>query len=80
MKRYYKYVYGNHIAGIGIGPGGGIEITEKEYKDILSVIRAKPDRTDTIDYKLREDMTWEAYTIDPSPKDGEVDDGFAILV
>lgn len=58
--RYYKDIQNGFIVAIGTG-GGGIEITEIEYESILAVIRDKPARTDTTDYHLLEDLTWEEY-------------------
>lgn len=52
------------------------EITEEEYNTILSVIRNKPPATETTDYRLRDDLTWEEYTVDPpdpEPVDEESD-------
>lgn len=80
MKRYYKYVYGNYISGIGFGSGGGVEITEEEYNTILSVIRAKPARTDTTDYKLTVDLNWEPYPVDPPSDEIDADEALAIIV
>ncbi len=58
--RYYKTISDGYITAIGTG-GGGTEITGREYDQIMSVIQSKPPRTDTTDYHLREDLTWEAY-------------------
>ena len=71
--RHYKQIDNGYIACIGMGKGG-TEITEDEYNTILSVIRGKPPRTETTDYRLREDLTWEAYSIDPPDPDPEIDD------
>lgn len=63
--RYYKHIQNGFIAAIGTG-GGGVEITENEYESILAAISEKPARTETTDYHLREDLTWEEYErIDP---------------
>lgn len=71
--RYYKQVSDGYILTVGTGEGG-TEITEDEYNTILSVIRDKPPRTETTDYRLREDLTWEAYSVDPPDPDPEIDD------
>lgn len=71
--RYYKQIFDGYILAIGTG-NGFEEITETEYEDIKSAIAAKPQRTDTTDYRLRDDLTWEAYEIDPPDPDPEVDD------
>lgn len=69
--RFYKDIQDGFIAAIGTG-GGGVEITETEYNSILAVIQSKPARTDTTDYHLRQDLTWEEYErIEPQPDDDE---------
>lgn len=71
--RSYKSVFGGYILSVGTG-NGGTEITEDEYNEILSVIHNKPKATDTTDYRLREDLTWEAYPIEPPDPDPDIDD------
>ena len=68
--KYYKIISDGYILAIGTG-NGGTKITESEYNEILAVIHAKPTRTDTTDYRLREDLTWEAYEIEPPELDPE---------
>lgn len=70
--KYYKQISDGYI--ICIGTGGGKEITESEYNKILAVIHDKPKATETTDYRLREDLTWEAYPIDPPDPDPEIND------
>lgn len=66
--RYYKIVENGYITAVGTG-GGGTEITETEYNQILTVIQQKPQRTETTDYHLLPDLTWEEYQrIDPEPE------------
>lgn len=71
--KYYKYIDNGYILAVGTG-GMGEEITEAEYNEILAVIRNKPKGTETTDYRLREDLTWEAYPIDPPDPDPEIGD------
>ena len=68
--RFYKDIQNGFIAAIGTG-GGGVEITETEYETILEAIRNKPSRTDTTDYHLREDLTWEEYERIEPPDESE---------
>ena len=70
VMRYYKDIQNGFIAAIGTG-GGGVEITETEYESILAVIRNKPARTETTDYHLREDLTWEEYERIEPPDESE---------
>ena len=69
--RFYKDIQDGCIVAIGTG-GGGTEITETEYNAIMAVIQGKPARTETTDYHLLEDLTWEEYErIEPSHEDEE---------
>lgn len=80
MRRYYKSVADGYILGVGIGCAG-IEVCKEEYDEILSVIRNKPERTNTIDYKLKEDLNWEPYSIEPPEEDElDADEALAIIV
>lgn len=74
--RFYKIIDDVYILAIGTGSGGE-EITEAEYNEIMSVIHAKPSATETTDYRLREDLTWEAYPVDPPEPDPEVNEAEA---
>lgn len=73
----YKSIIAPYITCIGEKNNladGEIEITEAEYNEILSVIRDKPKGTDTTDYRLREDLTWEEYEVEPPDPDPDIDD------
>ena len=71
--RYYKTIDSGYILGIGTGNGGTV-ITEAEYDEIMAVIRAKPADTETIGYRLKTDLTWEQYSIDPPDPDEDIED------
>lgn len=60
---YYKTVKNGYILSISTG-SGEIEITEEEYNAIMSAILNKPAPTESIDYMLKEDLTWEAVEIE----------------
>lgn len=62
--RYYKVINDGYILLIGKGNGGD-EITEQEYNEIMSAIQNMPTPTEDTGYRLKEDLTWEAYTIEP---------------
>lgn len=70
--QFFKVVENGLILSIGTGTTGNI--TEAEYNEILAVIHEKPPATETTDYRLREDLTWEAYPIDPPDPDPDIDD------
>ena len=74
--RFYKQLSAGYILALGSGLGGE-EITESEYNEILAVIHNKPAATETTDYRLREDLTWEEYEIDPPDPDPEIDEAEA---
>ena len=71
--RRYMIIDRGYILAVGTGTGG-TEISEAEYSEILSFVRNKPSPTDTTDYRLREDLTWEAYEVDPPDPDPEIED------
>ena len=77
--RYYNIVDNGYILAIGTG-AGGTEITEAEYDQILAVIHAKPVKTETEDYRLRDDLTWEAHAVPPPESDPDVDDSEALQI
>ena len=74
--RRYMIIERGYILAVGTGTGG-TEISEAEYSEILSFVRNKPSPTDTTDYRLREDLTWEEYEVDPPAPDPEIDEAEA---
>lgn len=79
--RYYKLVDGGYILGVAIGTGaGGTEITSTEYDEIMTVIHNKPQATATTDYRLKTDLTWEEYEVEPDPPSDEIDDSEALEI
>ena len=73
IMRYYKTISNGYIISIGIGEGG-TEITESEYSEIVSVIAEKPETTETTDYRLKDNLTWEFYEVEPvTPEPTEQD-------
>lgn len=74
--RFWKTVDSGFFHAIGTG-NGGEEITEAEYDTILEVIRNKPQQTGTTDYRLRENLTWEAYEVEPPDEDPDIDEAEA---
>ena len=65
--RYYKSTANGYLNSVGKG-NGGTEITEQEYNEILNVMANKPEATETTDYMLRDDLTWETYEVEPIPE------------
>lgn len=79
--RYNKYISGDEIIAIGMG-AGGVEITETEYNKIMSIIRNRP-AAEGKGYRLKTDLTWEAYDLPPEPKpsdDDEISDDEALSI
>lgn len=56
--KYYKNMDNDYIQCLSTGTGQ-IEITEAEYKQILSVCEKKPTDTDGFYYRLSNDLQWE---------------------
>ena len=76
---YYKMTSNGYILAIGTGTGGE-PITEEEYNTILTAIRNKPQATETTDYMLKTDLTWEPYTPEPGEPDPTSDELLSILL
>ena len=79
--RYYKQGENGYITSIGTGYGG-MEITEAEYSEIMTVIQNRPQETATTGYRLKENLTWEPYEKEPEPEPSEIDEteAFNILI
>lgn len=77
--RYYMLISGGYILGIGTG-NGGTEITESEYHNIMTAIQNRPKETDTMAYRLKEDLTWESYEVEPLPEPEDIDDSEALEI
>ena len=65
--KYIQTIEDGYIVSIGTGTSGD-EITEDRYNEIMSVIRSKPPRTETTDYRLKTDLTWESFEVEPEPE------------
>lgn len=70
--RFYKQTSNHYTIAIGTG-AGGTEITEAEYNAILAVIRNRP-ATEGKGYRLKTDLTWEAYDLPPEPEPSDADE------
>ena len=81
--RYFEKLEDGYILAIGQG-NGHIEIDEERYNEILDVIHNKPPRTETTDFRLRLDLTWEEYDVppepEPEPDDHDKAEAYDILV
>ncbi len=78
---FYKMIENGYITSVGTGGKGGTEVSEAEYNMILEAIHAKPEATGTTDYHLRDDLTWEAYEVDPpEPEEDELTDEEALEI
>ena len=69
---YVKVIENGYILAVGSGIENGIPITEEERNEILAAIRVKPLRVGDTDYRLKEDLTWEEYTVPPPEPDPEI--------
>lgn len=69
--RYYKTIIDGYLVSVGTGTGG-IEITESEYNDLLSIIHNRPTPQTGFDYKLKADtLEWELVELPPVEDDDE---------
>ena len=79
--RHYKQISADYIIAVGTG-SGNTEISEVEYNNILTVIRNRPT-AEGKGYRLKTDLTWEAYDLPPEPEpsdDDEISDDEALSI
>ena len=62
-----EYSINGYIICVGDGDGG-VEISDERYAAIIQSLENKPQPTETIDYKLKTNLTWEEYEIDHKPE------------
>lgn len=72
MRYFVQYGKKNHIIAIGTG-AGGTEITKVEYDKIMAIIQKRPI-ADGKGYRLKTDLTWEAYDLPPEPEPSDEDE------
>ena len=72
MTSYYKQTDDVYILAVGVGVGG-MEISAAEYSEILSIIQNRPS-ADGKGYRLKTDLTWEAYDMPPEPEPSDEDE------
>lgn len=72
MVRHYKQTSDNYIIAIGTGYGG-TEITKVEYDEIMAIIQNRP-AAEGKGYRLKTDLTWEAYDLPPEPEPSDEDE------
>lgn len=70
--RFYKQTSNHYIIAVGTG-AGGTEITKVEYDEIMAIIQNRPT-ADGKGYRLKTDLTWEAYDLPPEPEPSDADE------
>ena len=70
--RFYKQTSNHYIIAVGTG-AGGTEITKVEYDEIMAIIQNRP-ATEGKGYRLKTDLTWEAYDLPPEPEPSDADE------
>ena len=76
---YFKEVEDGYIKSVKALNVEGEEISETDYNLILNAFETKPSATETTDFRLREDLTWEEYESDHGEDDISDEEAFAIL-
>ena len=75
---YYKQVIDGYIPLIGTGDDDVgedfTEITETEYNEILQILDNRHEETLTTKYRLKDDLTWESYSVEPPELPEEADE------
>ena len=70
--RFYKQTSNHYIIAVGTG-AGGTEITKVEYDEIMAIIQKRP-AAEGKGYRLKTDLTWEAYDLPPEPEPSDADE------
>lgn len=70
--RFYKQTSNHYIIAVGTG-AGGTEITKVEYDEIMAIIQNRPS-AEGKGYRLKTDLTWEAYDLPPEPEPSDEDE------
>lgn len=79
--RKWKQTEDGYLIAVGTGYGG-TEITKSEYDSIISVLQSRPAESGK-GYRLKTDLTWEAYDLPPEPEpsdDDEISDAAALNI
>lgn len=74
--RFYESVQNGVLQSFGISDYGGNTITEERYNAISEALANMPTDTETVGYRLREDLTVEQYEIE-QVTDNDIDDAEA---
>ena len=78
---YFKGIDNGYIRTVGQADDvpAGWECTEEEYNQILEAFKHKPPVTDSKDYFLKEDLTWEEIDVEPMEEQEEAEEILSIL-
>lgn len=60
-----KIISNGYILGLAEAPTG-VEVSEEEYLKLADIFHAMPTK-EGYAYRLREDLTWEEYHVEPEP-------------
>ena len=75
--KYFKNVEDHFLVSVSTGAGME-EITQEEYRHILSVVRSSPEAGEGFTYRLKTDLTWELVELPPEDDDPELSDADAL--
>lgn len=59
---------------IGLSELTGQDITSEEENDIRFAISTRPEQQSGYSYRLKSDLTWEAYPLSPEPEPSDEDE------
>lgn len=71
--KYYKNIDEDYLQSVSIGTGQ-IEVTQEEFENLLSVIRAKPMDIGRKIWRLSVNLTWELHELPPEPEPSDNDE------
>lgn len=77
--RYFEQSVDGYIQTFGISDYGGEEITEERYNAIRGAMLNSPEETETVTWRLKKDLSWEAVSIEPVDPEIDEAEAFEIL-
>ena len=77
--RFYEVTDGEYILAYGVSDHTGQEIPEERYRAILDAISNMPPDTGTVSHRLKTNLAWESYEIEPVDPDITDGEAFAII-
>ena len=78
--RYYEITDNGYVLGFGKGGHGGEDITIERYEALCHAVDNMPQDTETVSHRLKTDLAWEAFEIEPVEEDPTAEELLDVLL